>query len=236
MKPLLLLIPGMLNDAAVWARLLPLLQDLAEIRVADVSRQASINEMARDAWAQLADVPDPQPLVLAGFSMGGYVLMQMLAQEPRRAAALVFIDTSARVETADTLPIREKTLAAMARNFDRLVEQLAVFNTHAQSQGKADLMDEVRSGLRRVGAVTGMRQLRAIMARSDHRAMLSKLEQPALVLCGRDDKVTPPEGSEELAAIMARARLVWIEDAGHMTVLEQPQQVAEPMRALLLAL
>ena len=48
MKPVVLLIPGMLNTAAIWDRVVPLLQDAAEVRIADVMTQASIADMARD--------------------------------------------------------------------------------------------------------------------------------------------------------------------------------------------
>ena len=52
MRPVVLLIPGMLNTAAIWDRVAPLLQDAAELRIADVLTQSSIAEMTRDACWQ----------------------------------------------------------------------------------------------------------------------------------------------------------------------------------------
>ena len=67
MKPVLLLIPGMLNDGRVWADVAALLAGDADVLMAEVSRQDSIARMRGDAWAQLADVPDSVPVVVAGF-------------------------------------------------------------------------------------------------------------------------------------------------------------------------
>ena len=71
MKPVVLLIPGMLSDARVWSDVVPLLAERCELRIADVLAPATIAAMAEQAWAQVADVPADVPLLLAGFSMGG---------------------------------------------------------------------------------------------------------------------------------------------------------------------
>ena len=57
MKPVLLLIPGMFNTAAIWDALLPLLQPEMDVRIAEVLTQDSIVGMAEDAWTQVQDVP-----------------------------------------------------------------------------------------------------------------------------------------------------------------------------------
>ena len=78
-----------------------------------------------------------------------------------------------------------------------------------------------------------VRQLRAIIGRADHRALLSTLQMPTLVLCGRTDKVTPLVLSQEAAALIPGAKLVVIEDAGHWAPMEQPEQVAQQLGQLL---
>lgn len=228
-----MLIPGMLNDAGVWSKVAPRLASDAEVRMADVTTQDSIEAMAQETWDALGTVPPDQPLVLAGFSMGGYVLGQMLAVARRPVAAVAMIDSSAKPETPESLAMREKVIAAMGRNFERLTENFLGFNTHPDNHGDAALMAEVLAGMRRVGATTGIRQNRAIAARPDHRPVLSRLAVPAVVVCGRADQVTPPECSEDLARLIPAARLVWVEGAGHMTLLEQPQAVAQALRELL---
>ncbi|MBP6852525.1 MAG: alpha/beta hydrolase, partial [Rhodoferax sp.] len=125
MKPVLLLIPGMFNTTAVWDPVVAALNSLAdapEVRVADVVPQESISAMAADAWALVSDVPAGTPLALCGFSMGGYVALELLAAHPGRFQALAMVDSAAGVETPETVVLREKSIAALGRNFERTVE------------------------------------------------------------------------------------------------------------------
>ncbi|MFM8768288.1 MAG: alpha/beta fold hydrolase, partial [Rubrivivax sp.] len=83
MTPVLMLIPGMTNTPRVWSRVRAHLQAEArgavEVRVTDVRASVDIPAMAAAAWRELQDVPTQRPLAVAGFSMGGYVALQMLA-------------------------------------------------------------------------------------------------------------------------------------------------------------
>lgn len=233
MKPVLLLVPGMLNTPRIWHRVAPLLQDVAEVRTVDVRAQTSIAEMARDGWALLADVPATTPIAVCGFSMGGYVAIEMVATGDRPVRALGLLDTSGRPESPEGAATREKTIAAFERNFEKTIAGVAQFAVHPNTRGDQALMEEMLSILRDTGAEAAIRQNRAIMGRADHRAALAALQVPTLVMCGREDQVTRGVLSEELAAAIPGARLEWIEDAGHMTPLEQPQRVAQLLSGLL---
>lgn len=233
MKPVVLLIPGMLNTAAIWDRVVPLLQDAAEVRIADVMTQASIADMARDAWALLVDVAPATPVVICGFSMGGYVAIDMVAHPARGIAGLVLLDTSPRPESADGEVARGKTIAAFERNFAKVVENMLPFSTHPDHHQDAALFDALRAIMLPVGGATAVRQTRAVAGRSDHRGPLAALTIPTRVLCGREDKVTPPALSQELADLIPGAQLEWLGQSGHMTPVEQPREVAQAIRDFL---
>lgn len=225
-----MLIPGMLNDARVWADVVTGLLDLTEVRVANVQTQASIPAMAADAWALVQDVPTEASVVLAGFSLGGYVAIEMLArpQRPVRAAAL--LSTSARPESPQGSAVREKAIVAMQSGFDRVVDGIAKWSTHSPDEA---LLARLRQMMLDIGATTAIRQNRAVMDRGDHRDALAKLTLPVTVLCGRQDRITPPELSEELAGLVHTAQLQWVEGSGHMLPFERPQAVVDALRPLL---
>jgi pimeloyl-ACP methyl ester carboxylesterase len=65
--------------------------------------------------------------------------------------------------------------------------------------------------------------------------MLASLTQPVLVVCGREDKVTPPPLSQELADLIPQARLVWFDQAGHQTPIEQAPALAQLLLRLALS-
>lgn len=229
MKPVLLLIPGMFNTMAIWDPVIAALRghaDAPEIRVADVLTQDSMAAMADDAWGRVAGLPAGTPLVVCGFSMGGYVALELLASHPGRVHGLAMVDSAAGVETPETLVVREKTIAALERNFARTVEGIIPFSLHPDSLADTALVDGMRAMMHAVGAQAAIRQTRALAARRDHRAMLAQCRLPALIVCGRQDKVTPPAASEELKSLLPHAPLHWIEAAGHQTPLEQPATVA----------
>ena len=238
MKPVLLLIPGMLNTARIWSRVTPLLQDHADIRIANVTTQTSIADMARDAWALVADVPTEQKLVVCGFSMGGYVALALIdsyliAGYASRTWATALINTSARAETAEGMLARDKTIQAAERDFERVIQGIAQFGIHKDHHADATLMAETLSIMRQAGAQAAVRQLNAIKARTDQRALLPRIQGKALVVSARSDAVVPPAMSEELATLLPNATLEWLEPAGHMTPLEQPAALANLLRTLL---
>ena len=230
MKPVLLLLPGMLNDERVWADVVPARRDVAEVRVADVRTPPSIAAMRQQAWSSLADVPADTPLCIAGFSMGGYVAIDMLAHAPRKVQGLVLVSTSARPESEQARAQREKTMAAMQADFPKLVEGLIGWNTHAPTPA---LRETLRQMMLAQGAETAVRQMRAIMGRADHRAVLAALDMPVRVLCGQHDRVTPPELAQELAQLVPGARLSLVEAAGHMLPLEQPVALVAAFQSLI---
>lgn len=225
-RPLLLLIPGMLNTDALWQSVIAELQDRADIRVAQVRTQASIADMAADAWQRIADAGPDRAVVVCGFSMGGYVAAEMLATPARPVAALVLIGTSARPDTAEGRENREKTVSAMSRDYTKVVNGVAAFGTSADHPEQARHMAELVRMALEVGQEAGIRQTRAIAERGDNRKVLGGLTIPVWIACGRDDRITPPALSEELAALIPDATLRWVDTAGHMAPLEQPRAVA----------
>ncbi len=107
------------------------------------------------------------------------------------------------------------------------------FTSHPDHHQDTALFDTLRAIMLPVGSETAVRQTRAVASRADHRAQLAALSIPTRVLCGREDKVTPPELSQELADLIPSAQLQWLEQSGHMTPMEQPREVAYAIRSLL---
>ena len=62
---------------------------------------------------------------------------------------------------------------------------------------------------------------------------LRRFRCPTLVLCGREDALTPLEMPIEMARLIPDARLVIIEQCGHLSTLERPHEVNAALRAWL---
>jgi pimeloyl-ACP methyl ester carboxylesterase len=72
-------------------------------------------------------------------------------------------------------------------------------------------------------------QQNALLARPDARPVFAALRCPTLLVCGRQDAWSPLERHERMQQALPHARLVVIEDAGHMTTLEQPEAVSSAL-------
>jgi pimeloyl-ACP methyl ester carboxylesterase len=158
------------------------------------------------------------------------VVLEMLARPERAVAGAALVSTSARPESSESAANRTKTIAAMQADFPKVVDGILKWGTHAPAP---EVAQQLRAMMLEVGAPTAIGQSRAIMERADHRAELARLTQPVAVLCGRQDRITPPALSQELAALLPAARLTLIDDAGHLLPAEQPRQVAAALAALL---
>ncbi len=214
-RKVLILIPGSLNDARVWETQAAGLAAHADIRIADITAQESTGAMAE---AVLAGAP--QRFALAGFSLGGYVALEVLRQAAPRLAGLALISSSARPEHPDAVPGREKMIALAQRDFPRMLAGMRPFMLAAANAGNADLNARLDEMMRAVGAATFVRQSRAVIGRADSRDLLASISCPTLIACGREDRVTPPALSEEMAAAIPNARLELIENAAHMLPME----------------
>ena len=226
----LILLPGMPLDAALWDHQTRHLADIADVRVGDLTGAASMSGLAHAVLASA-----PERFALGGLSMGGYVAFEILRQAPERVAKLALLDTSARPDTPEQTANRKDAIALVAQG---KLRQVVAANlprlVHPQRVQDAALAGSVQAQAQRIGADGYARQQTAIMNRPDSRPGLAAVQCPTLVLCGRQDVITPPAVHEEMAAGIPGARLVLIEDCGHLSAMEQPQAVTALLREWML--
>jgi len=231
MKHPLILLPGLLCDAALWEPQLSDLADIADFFVADLTEHESMQDMAASV---LRDSPWKE-FALAGLSMGGYVAQEIVRQAPQRVKKLALLDTRSRGELPEETERRKALmqLAQSGRNFTPVTNRMLPLMLHESRVKDAPLVKVVREMAERTGIEAYLRQQEAIIARPDYRSMLPSIACPTLVLCGRQDKLTPPHNSEEMAKAIPGAALVVVEECGHMSTLERPGAVNRAMRAWL---
>jgi pimeloyl-ACP methyl ester carboxylesterase len=217
----LLLVPGLLCSARLFAPQLAALWPHGAIMVADHRRAQTMDEIADGILANA-----PPKFALAGLSMGGYIAFAMLQRAPERIAKLALLDTSARADTPEQTAARERLIGmAEAGQLADIVALLTPRFLHPRRHGDEALRRVVRQMGDETGSEAFVRQQRAIMSRPDSRPLLSAIRCPALVLVGDGDELTPPALAEEIAAGIPGARLEVVPDCGHLSTLEQPEKV-----------
>lgn len=225
-KTPLVLVPGLLCDAALWRHQAEHLSDLADVRIADVTGQDSMGAMAE---AAIAAAP-AGPFALAGLSMGGYVAFEIMRRAPGRVSRLALFDTSARDDSREQA-VRRADLIELAQRgkFRGVTRRLLGLYLHPDRLDEP-LGEEVMAMTERVGRAAFLRQQMAIQGRPDSRPDLAAIGCPTLVVCGRQDTLTPLEWSEEIAAGIPGATLVAVEDCGHLSTMERPEATTALLR------
>ncbi|MGH6660827.1 MAG: alpha/beta fold hydrolase [Rhodospirillales bacterium] len=225
-KTPLILLPGLLCDAALWGHQTETLADVADATVADLTRDDTIAAMAARVLKAA-----PGKFALAGLSMGGYVAQEIMRQAPARVTRLALIDTSSRADDEAQRSRRYALLSQLEHgDFKGVTTRLLPLLIHRDRLADEALVGVVRASAAHVGRDAYRRQQHAILGRPDGRADLRKIACPTLVMCGRQDALTPLPLHEEMAAEIPRASLVVVEDCGHLAPLERPRTVTAVLR------
>jgi pimeloyl-ACP methyl ester carboxylesterase len=210
----------------MYAGQIPQLWRAGPVMIADHTRDDSMSAIARRILGAA-----PARFALAGLSMGGYVAFEILRQAPARIAKVALLDTSARADAPEQTAMRraQMTLTSQGR-LAEVVEQQFPRLVHREHRADPALRQVFTLMAEDVGAAGFIRQQTAILGRADSRPTLGSIRCPTLVLVGDGDELTPPERAAEIAAGIPGARLTTVPQSGHMSTLEQPDEVA---RALL---
>jgi pimeloyl-ACP methyl ester carboxylesterase len=226
-RPTLLLVPGLLCNAAVWAEQRTALEPGADVMVAD---HGTLDSLA--AMAQRVLESAPARFAIAGHSMGGRVALEVLRLAPERVAGLALLDTACHPLARGAVGEQERhgrlaLLAAARREGMRAMAREWVQGmVHPSRLGDAALIDAILDMLERKTPEIFAAQIHALLSRPDACGLLEDIRCPTLVLCGAQDSWSLPQGHRDMAAAIRGSRLELIEDCCHMAPMERPAQVS----------
>lgn len=223
------LIPGLLCSPRVYAEQLAPLWTLGPVMVADHRRDDSMAAIARRVLAAA-----PPRFALAGLSMGGYIALEIMRQAPERVSRLLLLSTSARPDTPEQTERRRTQIAiAQGGRFETIAGLMFPSLIHPSRHGDATLRDTIARMAAETGAEAFVKQQTAILGRMDSRDSLRAIRCPTLVVAAADDALISPEYSAEMADRIPGARLVTVPDCGHLSTLDQPQELVRVLLSFL---
>jgi pimeloyl-ACP methyl ester carboxylesterase len=236
-KPHLILVPGIICDAAVWEHQARHLRDLAIITIPDHGALDSLPAMAEAILK-----PAPERFALAGHSMGGRVAFEVFRQAPDRVLSLALLDTAfaprrtgleGEEEAAARYRLLEKARKEGMRAMGAEWVQRMV---HPDRLSDSGLVNAILEMIERKTPDIFAAQIKALLERPDATAVLPQIQCPTLVLCGREDAWSVLAGHEKMVSLIPNGRLVIIEHCGHMSTMERPVEVSAAMRHWLTSL
>jgi pimeloyl-ACP methyl ester carboxylesterase len=242
--PPLLLVHGFPFDHRLWAAQTEALSashrviapDLRGFGGSVVTPGTVTMERHADDLAALLEVLDERrPVVLAGFSMGGYVAFAFRRRHAARLAGLVLCDTRSIAD--DTAGARNRhDLAARVLEqgagvvADAMLPRLLAPDTprrHPEVAAAARAMMESTAPEGIAAALRGM------AGRPDVTPELGAIAVPTLVVCGEHDALSTPDEMVGMSASIPGARFLTVPDAGHLAPLENPAAVTAALAAFL---
>lgn len=215
-----------------------------------------ISMLAQDLAAVLATAVPDGPLVLIGHSMGGMSVLGLAGADPdyfaTRVAGVALLSTSATqspsaeigkiflrgsnpvVKVVSTVATRYSTLIERSRPAAKdavwLATRILGFARKDVPSSLVDYLDEMLSDTP-IDVIADF--VPGVLAHDQTAALPALAGIPALVLCGDSDRITPPSQSEFIAAALPDADFVLVERAGHLAMMEAPDETNDALRRLL---
>ena len=183
---------------------------------------ASLDDYARDVIAML-DARRIDRAVVAGVSMGGYVAFAMLRLAPGRIRALVLANTRMDADPPEGIAKRKQMLDLIARDGSAgVAREMPKLLGDTTERERPELKTRLRAVIEAAPAAGIEAAVRAMMARPDSTPQASAYADPALIVSGSEDALTPPPLQQAMHAVMRNSSLELIEGAGHLASLERP--------------
>jgi pimeloyl-ACP methyl ester carboxylesterase len=223
----LLLLPGLLCDARIWAPQSAAFAD-REVVVADYGDANSLVEMATRTLASA-----PAVFSLAGHSMGARVALEIYRIAPERVARLAILSSGVHLPKAGEAEKRHALLELGRREGSEALVDAWLPPMVLPERRTPELMAMLTAMCVDAGVDTYAAQIAALLGRPEVESLLPTIACPTLVAVGRGDTWAPPSQHEAIAAMVPGAELTIFEDCGHMCLVEAPDQVNAALSAWL---
>jgi len=238
-------------DHTMWHRIIPLADHLRLIipdqRGFGQSTEShskskplsSIMQLADDVAKLLDALHIDEPAVIAGISMGGYVAQHVAVRHPEKVSHLVLIDTKFSADTPEARTSRSDLAATVGRVGQKVLADAMVPNLLAatdKARSKPERVENEQFLRKLIGTqsiATIQAALGALADRPDMSEPMQHFKKPVILVCGKEDTITPPAVMESMEEILSRGQLVIVPEAGHLVPLEAPTVFHEAVLSFL---
>jgi pimeloyl-ACP methyl ester carboxylesterase len=238
--PVVLLVHGFPLDGSLWDAQRAALAERYRVITVDLRGfgRSSINQdlvtmaqYADDLAEVLQKLAISDPVFFGGLSMGGYIAWEFWQRHRQRVRGMMLVNTRSGADSREMARGREMTA-------DRVLEEgteefaegmLQKLFSPATVERAPEVIEPWRSIVPSQSPRAVAAALRGMAQRASFNSRLPEVQVPALVIAGRDDKITPPEEMQQMAARMPRTQMVVLDQAGHLTPIEKPAEVTRAM-------
>ena len=178
-----------------------------------------------------------QKVVFCGLSMGGYVGWQFLQRHGERVSHLIACNTRASSDSEEAALGRKRMATSVVLMGIQPIADAMMLTLFYSGGTPSDEDKEKRVQINKAIASTEVQTIAklqlAMAARPDMTEFLGQIDVPTLVISGRQDTITPVEEMQAMADAIAGSTFVCIENAAHLTPLENGPEFNQAVRDFL---
>lgn len=198
-------------------------------------REPSLDFSAQAVF-DLLDDRSLSSATVVGLSLGGYVAMAMLRQQPARVAGLALIDTKCTADPAEQADVRramaDQVLAEHStQSLVPMLPKLLGSTTLAERPAVVERVTEYIQAADPAGIAWSQR---AMAARPDSSATLAEYRGRALVVRGLEDQLSSQEDTQTIVDVLPQPELALIPECGHLSAIEAPKDLSRHLLEFLI--
>ena len=225
-----ILLSGTLCDESMWQEVIDVLDPIAEVHIADMTKHNTIKQLAENIIQNISG-----KLTLIGFSLGGIVALEIMKLAPERIEKLVLISTNPHTPTEVQKKSWDETIERVKQgNFLEVVKSNLLPVLISEGNRSETIEAKIIDMARKIGSSAYINQLEAVYTRENLNKVLDVIQAKTLLIVGEEDVVCPPEFSEYMNDKILDSKLKIISKAGHMITLEKGIEVAEEIKTWVL--
>ena len=234
------LLHGYLESMIVWDEFVYLIKEKVRVVTVDlpghgistIVGEVHTMEFLADCVANTMAALGIERYSVVGHSMGGYVALQTLRLHPERMEGIVLLSSTPNPDSPEKLLDRDREIALVEGGHKDLLATTAAKNGFA-SENLKKMQDEIIFLEEQVlvtepeGVVA---LLRGMKEREDSNELLRQTAVPQLFILGKKDSYIPLDRAEAMVANHPQAKVVWLENSGHLGYFEEPEACANAIR------
>lgn len=231
------LLHGYLESMFVWDDFVPLLYkqvrvvtlDLPGHGISVISGTTHTMDYLADVVADALKVLGIPRCVLVGHSMGGYAALAFCDRHADMLDGLVLLSSTPNADSPEKAENRRREIALVKAGKKEVLAHIAPEAGFAE-QNRSRLKDAIEDLSEQIFVTEDdgiVALLNGMIERKDQNGMLRSSSVPQLFIFGKKDGYIPLEAAEAIAAAHPQAKVVWLEHAGHMGFLEDPEATAQ---------
>lgn len=214
----LVLISGYMCNDKMWHKQL---KKKYKVVIPDLTKGKSIDEFSANTLKSL-----PDTFSILGFSMGGFVALNIAINYPKRVNNLILVGTNARTVSKKRRILLKKSLLELNnKNYIERFSMSSFENYFAKiNQNKKNYLRLIKTMVEDCGIKCLKRQTNAILERPKLINKLSNIKSRCLIISGSQDKLSTKEMNIELHHEIKNSKLLFITKSGHFVMLEQSKK------------